>query len=137
MHRATAETAKRFSDFSNRITHQEGKRRWLALQEEKRQARLNFYKSLLMGSDKNLLSIADDHVKTTNDQSPSERASLVLAYMCVGCSKLVSIQGYCKCIPDPNDEEVTSEDLWDEIYGSDSETESDSEQDIPLKKRKQ
>lgn len=126
MHRATAELpTKRYSDFSNRITHQEGVRR----------ERINFYKSLLKESPSILLSSANDKVPTDN-RTPSQRASLVVAYMCTYCGDLVDLQGYCTCCPDP--EEVTAEDLWDsdEIYGSDS-TESDSERDVPLKKRKQ
>jgi len=126
MHRATAELPKRYSDFSRRITHQEGLKR----------ERVNFYKSLLEQTPNPLLTSANDKVPTDN-RTPSQRASLVVAYMCTHCGDVVDLKGYCTCCPDPED--VKAEHLWDsdEIYGSDSETESDSERDIPLKKRKQ
>lgn len=124
MHRATAEIPKRYSDFSRRITHQEGIKR-------ERQA---FYKSLLEQNPSPLLTSANDKVPTDN-RTPSQRASLVVAYMCSACGDVVDLKGYCTCVPDPED--VNHHQLWDEIYGTDSETESDSERDVPLKKRKQ
>jgi len=115
---------RKYSDFSNRITHQEGLRR----------ARAEFWKELLTENPETLLTNASSTVPTKDN--PKKRASVVVAYQCLFCGDLCDINGYCWCCPNPDhnidspfeaDAKAILEE-WDaQETLSDSETDSETE----------